>query len=218
MRRRVFKTSGGWTEGANPSPVDSVPPKPRSSDRSDRTKVKAGAHVVGLDLSLRSTGLCALPVDWDFDLRNVKMGRTGYELRKDSTPKERIERLAQIAHDVSVFCVNAKAIRIGQEEYAYGAGGSRALELAESGGAVKVDLLETLGLASYPVQASNARKVLLQHVPRLGKGKTKPWVIANVRRLGPIAETWTEDQCDAFVVANTVLMHAGYTAMSFPGT
>lgn len=177
----------------------------------------ANSSVVGLDLSLRASAACALPLPWDFDLAKVRMMKCGEKLGKDATPQERAERIAQIAHDVVNFCLNVKATHVGVEDHAFGAGGAHAMMLAELHGVVKHEILETLFFAAVPLQASNVRKILLQHVPRLGAGKTKPFVIRNVKRLGPIAEAWTEDECDAFCVANTVLDRAGYTALSFPG-
>lgn len=175
-------------------------------------------HVVGIDLSLRAAAACAIPCPWDFDMKKVRMVRAGYALTNDASPRDKIERAIQIAHDVCVFCVNVKALRVAIEEYAYAAGGSNAHLTVECGGHLKADILQTLDVAVYPVQASTARKVLLQRVPgKMGPGKTKPWVVANVKRLGGPALEWTDDEIDAFVVANTVLEHAGATALSFPG-
>lgn len=178
---------------------------------------RVDAWVVGIDLSLRAAAACALPLRWDHDLRKARTIKAGYGLATDAAPLARVQRFAQIAHDLSVFCVNTQAVRIGIEEYAYGAGNAQAHQTVECGGALKVAILELLGLAVYPVQASSARKILLQQVPRLGRGQTKPWVVRNVKRLGGPTEEWTDDECDAFVVANAVLMHAGGTALTFPG-
>lgn len=183
-----------------------------------RIKVPEGGCVVGLDLSLRAAAACAIPVDWDHDLTKIRMTKTGSKLGKESTPKERAERIAQISHDVVVFCLTARARHVGIEDYAYGAGGANAMQVVELTGVVKHEILDTLHFAATPIPASSARKVLLQRLPRLGSGKLKPWVVANVRRLGGPANMWTDDECDAFVIANTVLMHAGGTAMTFDGT
>lgn len=207
VRRRVYH----WTEGKNPSLVERAPTKPRS-------KFKAGAHVVGIDLSVRAAAACAIPIPWDYDLGKIKMVRAGYALEKGATNRDKIERGNQIAHDISVFCVNVRAMRIAIEEYAYAMKSANIHQVIECGGMVKADILNTLDLDVYPVQASAARKILLQHVPgKMGQGKTKPWVIKNVKRLGGPTLAWTEDECDAFVVANTVLEHAGAVALSFPG-
>lgn len=222
MRRRVFR----WTEGKNPTLVERA-----TSDRSDarlaslgdlRPKFGKAVHVVGVDLSLRAAAACAIPCPWDFDMKKVRMVRAGYALKKDATNRDKIDRGIQIAHDVSVFCVNVKALRVGLEEYAYAAGGANAHQTVECGGMLKADVMNTLDIDVYPVQASSARKILLQKGRLAGDelkkwGDTKKWVEANVRRLGGPALEWTHDEIDAFVVANTVLEHAGATALSFPG-
>lgn len=104
MRRRVFK----WTEGTNPSLVECNAPKKK---KKRGPKLKAGAHVVGIDLSLRAAAACAIPIPWDYDMAKVRMVRAGYALTKAASNRDKIERGVQIAHDVSVFCVNVRAVR-----------------------------------------------------------------------------------------------------------
>lgn len=175
-----------------------------------------GAHVVGLDLSLTSTGMVAIPLDWDHDMRKVVTGTTGYPL-KAGTIEQQLKRALQIAHDVSVFCVNAKASAVFIEDYSFGAGGSMLYERVEMIGRVKTELFDEHSLTYQVVAAARARKILLQHVPRVkGKGMLKKWVVANVKRLSETT-SWNEDVCDAFVVANAGLMTVGGTAMTFPG-
>jgi hypothetical protein len=170
-----------------------------------------------LDLWLRAPAACALPLPWNCDLTLAKTMVSGANLTNDAGPRARAERRAMIARDVVAFCRRVRAAYVAVEDYAYGAGGARALELGELGGVVKDALLRELGLEAHPVGSSSARKVLLQRVPRLPAGKTKPWVVRNVRRLGGPALGWTEDECDAFVVANWALERAGGVALSFPG-
>jgi hypothetical protein len=177
------------------------------------TRVDA-THVVGLDLSLRAAAACALPIRWDHDLSKVRMMVTGSALANDATARDQIERIDQIAHDVSVFCINAHARRIYTEAYAFSRRSTSSHQLAELGGVVKSRLLDDLDIAVVPVTASQARKVLLQQLPRKD---SKAFTIRNVRRLGGIASKWTEDECDAFTICNLALMHEGGTAMSFPG-
>lgn len=179
-----------------------------------RKIVASKAHVVGLDLSLRAAAACALPLDWDHDLNKVRMGKFGYDLPDDASDREKIERLAKIAHDVSVFCINAKATRIAAEGYAFAASSSSVTKLAELGGAVRVDVLESLDIAIESIPASRGRKILLQNCP---KKDSKKFVVRNVKRLGGPTKKWTEDECDAFVCANAMLMHAGGIAMTFYG-
>jgi adenine-specific DNA methylase len=143
--------------------------------------------------------------------------KAGYALGVGASPRERLERFAQIAHDLSVFCLNVKAVRIGIEAYAYSASSAHQHQTFECGGIVKHEILQLLDLEVHEVTASTARKTLLGHVPRLGAGKTKPWVVRNVRRLGGPTLDWTDDECDAFVVSNRILADAGGVALSFDG-
>lgn len=172
-------------------------------------------HVVGLDLSLRGPAACALPLDWDHDLRKVRTGLFGYELSADASDEEVIERNAQIAHDVTVFCINARATRIARENYAFAASSSSVTKLAELGGVVRHDVMQTMGIAVSSITASRARKVLLQNCPSSG---SKKFTVRNVKRLGGPTLKWSEDECDAFVIANCLLMYAGGIAMTFEGT
>lgn len=179
-----------------------------------RRLVTKDRKVVGLDLSLRQAAACAIPFNWEQDIRNVTMGIFGYELDEDATEREKIERLAQIAHDVSVFCVNHKAHRIAAESYAFSAQSSSVTKLAELGGVVRVDVLETMNIAIETITASRARKILLQNCP---SRDSKKFAVRNIKRLGGPAKHWTEDECDAFCIANALIMHAGGTAMTFEG-
>jgi len=182
--------------------------------RVHRCRIDPTTSVVGLDLSLRAAAACALPFPWDLDLAKVRMMRTGSSLKLDATPKEHAERNAQIAHDVCVFCVNVRMKHLAVEEYAFSASGARARAIAEMVGVVKHEVLEMFDMGLPPIPPATARKVLLQKLPR---ADVKEFTYRNVRRLGGPALEWTEDEVDAFVIANTVLMHAGGTAMTFPG-
>lgn len=216
MRRRLYT----WTEGHAPRLVERQAPK-KLSDRSDNRR---GAHVVGLDLSLRATAACALPLDWDYDLAKVRMLRANtIQLSRGASALQRAERIAQIAHDVVVFCLNVKATCVMLEDYAFAQSMANARETAELGGVVKHEILQALHFAAEPIVASQARKLLLQQLPGRKKGVKQPpgflkeWVVRNVKRLGPVATTWTDDECDAFVVANAALERAGTVPLSFPG-
>lgn len=183
----------------------------------NRFNAKPKAHVVGIDLSLRAAAACALPFPWDHDLGKVRMLKAGYALNQQSTAKEKAQRIAQLAHDISLFCLNVKARRIGIEDYAYSASSAHQHQTFECGGVVKDRVLELLDLEVHAITAAAARKTLLGVVPRLGRGQTKPWVIRNVKRLGGPTAEWTDDECDAFVVANRVLADAGAVALAFDG-
>jgi hypothetical protein len=183
--------------------------------RRPRVEKKAGAHIVGVDLSLTSTGMVAIPIDWDHDMAKVRTATTGYAL-KGATVSQQLDRMLQIAHDVLVFCVRHKAVSpVFIEEIAFGAGGMHLYERVEMIGRVKSDLYDGRGLLHETVAPSYARKILFGKAPRFpGKGGQKRWTVANVRRL-PHTSDWSEDVVDAFVVANAALVRLGETAMAF---
>lgn len=180
-----------------------------------RKRVARGC-VVGLDLSLRATAMCCIPLDWDLDVSRVVMGRAGYEIENADDEIEQAERRRQIAHDVDLFCLNARAKRVGIEAYAFRKQTSSVTKLAELGGVVRDCLLDSK-LAFETINAAQARKTLLQNCPTKG---AKEFAQRNVKRLIELNElvtAWTEDEIDAFVIANHILMRAGGIAMTFEG-
>lgn len=172
--------------------------------------------MIGLDLSLTSAGMVAIPLGWNHDMSKVAVGTCGYPLTHEATLEDHYDRYLQIAHDVSLFCVNHKARHVYAEDHAFGAGGASSARTKEMTGIVKAELYDDHDLVVVPVQAARARSVLLGRVPRQGKGKTKGYILRNVRRL-PWTTYWNDDQCDAFTIANYGVMVSGGTAMTFPG-
>jgi hypothetical protein len=174
--------------------------------------------VVGLDLSLRGAAACAVPRDWDgADLRRVaQMSPVGWDLTKGASPEEKARRNRAIARAVSgiVLSLKPRVSAVYVEDYAYGGNVQTGMAIAEMTGIVKDELYVKAGLCPIPVMNTSARKTLLQ---KLVRSDVKAWVGLNVKRLGPIANAWTGDQIDAFVVVNHGLMLEGGTAMSFPG-
>lgn len=177
--------------------------------------------LVGLDLSLRAAAACAIPYDaWDGKLDYVRTMMFGYDLPNTASPKDKLARIHSIADGVTKFCagVDAKAIYI--EEYAFSQGQAHAHEIGEVGGVVKHRLFRKLGLVTIPVANNTARKTLLVKLPSprgKPKGYVKSWVWANVRRLEGSARVWTNDEVDAFVIANHGIAAEGSTALSFEG-
>lgn len=217
MRRRLYK----WTEGYAPTLVERAKQDKRVAAAIRRPSDRSDGSVVGLDLSMRGTAACALPLRWDYDLRHVQMLRAGRALGATASALERAERIAQISHDIVVFCLNVRAKYVAVEDYAYGMGGQHTTQVHELGGVVKHEVLEMFHFAVEPIVSSSARKLLLQRLPGSRgqkKGFLKEFVVRNVKRLGKIAEDWTDDECDAFVVANAALDRAGVVPLSFLGT
>jgi Holliday junction resolvasome RuvABC endonuclease subunit len=172
--------------------------------------------IVGLDLSLRAAAACALPRGWNYDMKRVRTMVVGENVSNAEGEDARIRRLDKIASAIVAFCKSNHAIAIGVEDYAFSQGQSRAHALGELGGVVKLEIFKALGIAPLPIVASTARKTLLQRA-RVKGMKDKDYVIHNVQRLGPVAQRWTNDEIDAFVIANAMVERAGGIALTYEG-
>lgn len=205
---------GGYTKA-------SMPFCRKTCIRAHDAKRPHNGSIVGLDLSLRATACAAIPLDWATqDLAAVRMKILGAELTKTATREETIDRMIDIADGVIKFCHEVQARGVFLEDHAFGMGGQNANQTIEMTGIVKAWLREHWGVAAIPVASASARKTLLQHVPSSRgqpKGFVKKFVARNVQRLGPVAQAWTLDEIDAFVVANHGLMVRGGVAMTFMG-
>ncbi len=181
------------------------------------------SSIVGLDLSLTAAAACAIPLDWDkkkHRLKLVRMLRTGYDLKKDATQRDRVQRMSSIREDIFEFVREVQGHVVFIEDHAYAAQSTaNASQIVELTGAVKVDLFENWGTVVMPIPSMTARKIMLQKLPspKTTREKVKPFTLRNVRRLGGPALEWTDDEIDAFVVANAAYMKVGCTALSFPG-
>ncbi len=205
MRRPLFT----WTEGVNPRlvPVQQAPlvqivrtPKPT---------------VVGLDLSLNAAAACSLPIKgWKQSPASACVFQVGRKLQRGSSQKEQLDRIEFITQNLVDFCKRVHARRIYIEDYAFSQGQSMARAIGELGGVVKHEIRKQLHIVVSPVVASHARKIMLQWLP---KKDVKPYVVWNVKRLGGSATGWTDDQIDAFVVANYGIMRSGGQAITFEG-
>lgn len=178
-----------------------------------RSKVET---IIGLDLSLRAAAVCALPRNWQYDMKSIRTLVVGENVSNADAEEARIRRLDKISSAIVEFCRSNHAIAIGVEDYAFSQGQSRAHALGELGGVVKLAIYKALGIAPLPIVASTARKTLLQRA-RVKGMKDKDYVVHNVKRLGPVAERWTDDEVDAFVIANAMLERAGYIALTYEG-
>lgn len=176
--------------------------------------------IVGLDLSLTAAAACALPKKWDHDMKSARTMVVGYGVSNAEGEEARLERLDDIAEAIVKFCMMNHAVAVGVEDYAFSQGQSRAHALGEAGGVVKLEIYRRLQLTTIPIVASTARKTLLQKLPSprgQKKGFLKEFVVRNVRRLKGPTLKWTDDEIDAFVIANHRRMLAGETAMSYLG-
>ena len=173
--------------------------------------------IIGLDLSLRGSAACRIPITWKQQISVPWVMTIGEKLTADANEEARVSRLSNISNDLIEFCwkhfqgISHKHRHIFLEDYAFAATGAHVRSIAELTGVVKWRLYEEFSIVVQVVAASRARKVLLQHLPRKD---VKAYVTNNVRRLGV---TWNDDEIDAFVIANYGVMMVGGCAMTFDG-
>ena len=166
-----------------------------------------GDVVLGIDLSMRGLGLCAVPTDWDRDFRRVRAITLAVPLRKDATIREQIERLGSLSSDVRTWAGRACATHAFVESYAYGMT-TMAHTLGELGGVIKLELSRA-GLQVAASNQSSARKLLYGRTPPRGITGTqrKAWLYEPLRLCGlPLVD---HDQGDAFCAANWGLSELG---------
>lgn len=174
-----------------------------------------GTYIIGLDLSLRAAALCAIPIGWDGSSLGRIITRVFGGDVPDASPRAHMRRMHGIAEGITTFCRDHHVHRVFVEEYAFSTGReAQSSRVRESGGVVKYRLWRKLGLIAEPVVASSARKTLLTKCPQKG---AKDFATKNIRRLEGSARDWSEDERDAFCIANHGMMLCGQVAMTFVG-
>ena len=158
---------------------------------------------MGLDLSLRATGMAVVPTSWALDWSCVDVYHCGYELETTATVAEQLERLSHISIEVLAFAEEHNVTHVFVEEYAFSRVAARAFSIGELGGVVKLDMMRR-GLIPSVVNATAARSVLGKFS---GKGQ-KNQCRAVLTSMG-CPRSWTEDEVDAFVAANWGLSELG---------
>lgn len=168
-------------------------------------------RALGVDVSLRGTGLCLLPANWYAhgkpDWSVVKTTTIGYGLTLDATENERAKRLLHIAGAVKLFARRYDADHAIIEQYAFSKKGAHTRAIGEVGGCVRVGLFaERVDL--HVATSSEVRVRLLGSLPPAAKNPKLP-VQRFLRELGaPFAEK--PDECDAFALANWFLGEQGF--------
>ena len=162
-------------------------------------------HVVGLDLSLRCSGVIRVPVGWGGNWSRVQHKLVVPPPKADALGEAyRIARCLDIADDIRAIMNPLDVVYI--ERYAYRQA-EGAHWLGELGGVVRCKLMGYIRdlNALKAVTASQARRLLC------GDGNaTKQAVQAALRAAGAPAElTGSLDLCDAMAVANWGLKELG---------
>jgi hypothetical protein len=168
--------------------------------------------VVGLDLSLTSLGLCAVPSDWALDWTRIRCCTLA------APPKARrpmAHRIRDLAIDVEEWIRWARG---GHDRYEVWAesvpthGAFSIVELAKLRGVVEHEILREQGILVREAQQSTIRKLFLGKLPAKER---KQAVLTQINRMAPgVFEDG--DQADAFVVANFGLFSAGATFVALP--
>lgn len=184
--------------------------------------------VVGLDLSLRGAAAAVIPAGWDMKLTSVRTVRCGADLGKDATEVQQVSRMARIAAEVYMFAEENDAhLHPYVEAYAFAARSAHAHRLAELGGVVrftwwdrtlirhpKGDPVHVVSnaIVPQPIVAITARKTILGKVPR---SDVKDHVMARLKEWG-MPPKWSDDEADAFVIANEGRFRCGLTGLGVP--
>lgn len=191
-----------------------------------RKPIDRPVYAIGLDLSLRASAACAIPIGWNQSIVEVRTATFDAEkISKEGSDLERLRRMEDISEKVITFIHafrdpvslttrenNAPAIFV--EEMAFGQSGAMARENAGLAWIVRWKIWRVFDVIAHPVIASQARKALLQKLPRKD---VKKFTLSNVRRLGGQASKWTDGEADSFVIANRGVELSGGMAMTFEG-
>jgi hypothetical protein len=161
------------------------------------------AWVIGFDLSLTAPAAVVLPQDWKpGDWKRVRAHWCKPTAPKSSADLHgQLKRFGEIAQwAISVVAsLPRKDVEAYVEDYGYHQGMVAAIK--ESGGIVKHELFVNFQLVLQPVTSSEARKLSLGFNPRKPKHDAKVVVQDTVFNKFGAPKTWTEDVCDAFLIA-----------------
>lgn len=152
--------------------------------------------VAGLDLSLKSSGICVIDGDGKYHTHAI-----GYGLN-DGNERDRIDRLIHIAAGITGFVQPFNVRAIGVEGFSFGKQ-FRAHQLGELAGVVKVKCLENLKNYLNPIPSKSARKYLIENCPQKSAKAKK--AIGEFFRDEIGLKVKTNDESDAAAIA--LVMH-----------
>lgn len=150
---------------------------------------------LGIDLSLRSLGLCAIPSDWNGDFEKLSRTTLGIDLSKKSTAKERIQGRMALAADVRRYAVALHVTHVCYEDTLP----RDAFQIKASAtllGHVERELAK-VELVAEPVNQSTARSYLLGKLPKSDRKKV------TLQAVDDLTDVFnTGDEKDAWVTLN----------------
>lgn len=157
------------TRASDECPPDECPSHAQHSQK----QLRQAAHrrlgqpvVLGVDPSLKATGLVAIPADFGGDWSRVAHRTVGYSIAAKSSDRARIERLERLGAAVVAFATEHDCTLASVEGFPFGVADA-AFSLGEASGVIKT-ALHVAGLDVRTAPLSSARKALLGHVPRAG--------------------------------------------------
>jgi hypothetical protein len=176
-----------------------------------------GPVVLGIDASLTSTGLVACPLDWDQDWSRLRTHTIKKSLTKAASERDRIERMQSIALEIRIMAVRWGVTQAWIEDLPTG----RAFhipQLAELRGFIRKELADDLQLRIFVERAnqSTIRKLLLGKLPPSDRKAAVISVLDAMTAECPIQPFNTDDERDAFVVANYGLSELGAPCIALP--
>lgn len=168
-------------------------------------------YVVGLDISLASTGIAKVFIDGSAHVRTVESGG-----KRDATLADRANRIRTVAEEVCRHIVPVRygdTVQILIESPAYGLPGGSVWDRAGLWWAV-VLRLHTFGLEVNHAAAGTVKKWIT------GSGSSKVGkntVGVHVGRLFPDVEIGNDDEADALAMAHLLAVRAGYPVITLAG-
>lgn len=170
--------------------------------------------VLALDLSLTAPGMVAVPLDWGGDWSRIQRATFTPKLPKEATEGERIERLRYISKNIVAFALMHCCTTAIVEQYAMRPMSQmgHSFHLGELGGVVKLDLTRSVGIPIEVTSPARARKLILGKLPRKDVKLATRFALTSMG----LPPAWTEDEADAFVLANWKLSELGGHALIVP--
>ena len=163
--------------------------------------------VLGLDLSTRGLGMCAVPAGWDLNWRCVRFCTLALPLKRSATPREKLDRMRALALDVRIWATRVGATHVWAESVP--TLGFNLITLAQLRFAVDLELYSEMGLVTLDANQSSVRKFLLGKLP----AKNRKACISEALKAtdDPFDD---DDQRDAFAVVNWGLSELGAPCMT----
>lgn len=169
------------------------------------------SYVLGLDLSIRAPAAVALPLNWRpgswRQVRTWALSTTPPSSSTDTLGRlRRYDEVSMWALGIITELGRANVRKVIAEDYAFTRNITSTTPLRESGGIVKYRLWRQFGIVVDTVPSTKARKLFLGKLPR---ADVKLVVQDKLFNVCGAPKTWTEDVCDAFVVAQYALSECG---------